>query len=280
MSSMFTLYSKIPNGKLDEILRGADYVIVEAGFSAILIERIHKLNSDCKIVYYVTDLSQTVGGHPKVDMAFREYAKFVDHIIVRSPRMASQFECSSKKIYRAEFGIDYDQYADVGSSPYPNGSVNAVSVGSMLFDADFVLEAARQFPDVQFHVIGCGMTFNAPGNVTIHPEMPFVDTLPYVKHATVGFAPYRPAPGVEYLADSSLKLAQYEFFGLPAVCPEFAVGDVKSRFGYTPRNRSSIANAMRDALAHSGKIEPKTFLTWEEVGERILAPEKYPETRV
>ncbi len=53
-------------------------------------------------------------------------------------------------------------------------------------------------------LVGLG---KAPANVHVHPETPFDDTLPYVKHATVGIAAYHAAEGADYLADSSLKLA-------------------------------------------------------------------------
>lgn len=155
-----------------------------------------------------------------------------------------------------------------------------MSVGSMLFDPSFFQLAATQVPDVEFHVIGCGMKFEAPANVLVHAEMKFVDTMPYVKHATVGIAPYRPAPGVEYLADSSLKMAQYESFGLPAVCPTFAVGNVSSRFGYEPGDAASIGTAMRAALAAAGTVTPRTFLTWKEVAERIIKPYRYQEITI
>jgi 2-beta-glucuronyltransferase len=150
----------------------------------------------------------------------------------------------------------------------------------MLFDPTFFQSAAAHFPDVDFHVIGCGGTFEAPSNVLVQPEMKFADTLPYVKYATIGVAPYRPAPGVEYLADSSLKLAQYEYFALPAVCPLFAAGDVPSRFGYDPGNEASIREAISGALGAAGTFTPRTFLSWREVADRVIRPDHFPETKI
>jgi 2-beta-glucuronyltransferase len=192
--------------------------------------------------------------------------------------MAPDFQWAKSKMYRAEFGIEPGDFANVGPSPYTPGRPTAVSVGSMLFDPSFFQHAAAKFPEVDFHIIGCGTTFDAPANVHIHPEMKFVDTLPYVKHATIGIAPYRPAPGVEYLAESSLKLAQYQYFALPAVCPDFAVGGIAGRFGYEPGDPSSIQGSVRDALKAVGHIDPRSFLTWKEVADRVIRPEDYPET--
>jgi 2-beta-glucuronyltransferase len=192
--------------------------------------------------------------------------------------MTDHFRWAEGRLFRAEFGIEESEYTDVGPSPYTAGSKTAVSVGSMLFDPTFFTVAGNLFPSVQFHVIGCGATFEAPPNVRIYPEMKFKDTLAYIKHATLGIAPYRSAPGAEYLAESSLKLAQYEYFGLPAACPTFAVGRVTSRFGYQPGNEDSIKAATIAALAAAGTVKPRKFLSWTEVALRVLDPERYPGT--
>lgn len=280
MARLYPLYAEIPDRQFDAIFRAADDVVLEASVAAILMRRIKRINPAVRIIYYATDRLDTVGAHPFIRQRLEADAALVDHVCLRSPRMAPDFQWAMGKLYRAEFGIEPRDFAHIGPSPYLPGRKTAVSVGSMLFDADFFQRAAARFPDVDFHVIGCGTTFEAPANVHIHAEMKFVDTLPYVKHATVGIAPYLPAPGVEYLADSSLKMAQYEYFALPAVCPTFAVGETPSRFGYTSGNTESIAAAMTAALATEGKIAPRNFLTWREVAERVIDPQAYPNTRI
>lgn len=280
MARLYPLYAEIPDRQFDAIFRAADDVVLEASVAAILMRRIKRINPAVRIIYYATDRLDTVGAHPFIRQRLEADAALVDHVCLRSPRMAPDFQWAMGKLYRAEFGIEPRDFADIGPSPYLPGRKTAVSVGSMLFDADFFQRAAARFPDVDFHVIGCGTTFEAPANVHIHAEMKFVDTLPYVKHATVGIAPYLPAPGVEYLADSSLKMAQYEYFALPAVCPTFAVGETPSRFGYTSGNTESIAAAMTAALATEGKIASRNFLTWREVAERVIDPQAYPNTRI
>ncbi|RYF02448.1 MAG: hypothetical protein EOO77_32635 [Oxalobacteraceae bacterium] len=239
------------------------------------MRRIKRINPSVRIIYYATDRLDTVGAHPFIRERLEMDAALVNHVCLRSPRMVDDFRWAKGKLFRAEFGIEAKDFANVGPSPYSPDRRTAVSVGSMLFDPTYFQVAAQQFPDVDFHVIGCGTAFQAPANVHIHAEMKFIDTLPYVKHATVGIAPYRPAPGVEYLADSSLKMAQYEYFALPAICPTFAVGDIGSRFGYSPGNAVSISNATAAALAAAGTVTPRTFLTWREVAGRVISPEQY-----
>lgn len=278
MSRLYPLYAALPDRQFDAFLRAADYVIIESSVAAIFMRRIKRMNPAVKILYYATDRLDTVGAHPFIRERLEQDAALIHHVSLRSPKMASDFSWATGKLYRAEFGIEPSDFTNVGPSPYALDRQTAVSVGSMLFDASFFQMAAAAFPNVDFHVIGAGSRFDAPANVIQHNEMKFVDTLPYVKHATIGVAPYLPAPGVEYLAESSLKMAQYEYFALPAVCPEFAVGDVRSRFGYRPYDGASIADAMRQALAATGQVTPRTFLTWEQVADRVLTPQQYPQT--
>lgn len=279
MNALYPLYARLSDPTVDAMLQEADYVIIESSVAAIFLRHIRQLNPGTKIIYYATDRLDTVGAHPFIGERLIADAELIDHVCLRSPRMVQDFAWARDRLYRAEFGIDLSQFANIGLSPYRR-KPTAVSVGSMLFDPDVFVRGAALVPEVQFHVIGCGTTFEAPPNVIVHDEMQFVDTLPYVKHATIGIAPYRPAPGVEYLAESSLKMAQYEYLGLPAVCPDFAVGDNATRSGYAPGNPESFAEAVRHALRFAGKVRPRDFMTWEEVAERVLHPQNFPGTKL
>lgn len=281
MGLLFPFYAALPNADVDRLFAEADHIVVEASVAAILLRRIRRLNPHARIIYYATDRLDTVGAHPFVRRRLVEDAALIEHVSLRSPRMAEDFAwAGAARLRRIGFGIEPADFADIGPSPYLPGVRAAVSVGSMLFDTRFFQEVAPAFPDVAFHVIGCGLRFDAPANVTILDEMPFRDTLPYLRHAAVGLAPYHAAPGVEYLADSSLKLAQYEYLGLPAVCPDFAVGAIASRFGYAVDDATSMRSAFAAALARTGTIAPQHFPTWKEVGQRLLHPDAYPDTRL
>ncbi|WP_156680259.1 hypothetical protein [Sphingomonas profundi] len=279
MDAIYPLYARLSDRTVDGLFRAADFIIIESSVAAISLRRIKALNPQAKVIYYATDRLDTVGAHPFIRRRLVEDAALVDHVCLRSPKMVEDFLWAGDRLFRAEFGINADDFANVGPSPYPAG-LSAIAVGSMLFDADFFRLVAPRVPEVQFHVIGCGTSFDAPPNVTVHAEMKFRDTLPYVKHATIGIAPYRPAPGVEYLAESSLKLAQYELLALPAVCPDFAVGDNPTRSGYTPGDAALMEAAVRRALAMAGAVAPRRFLSWDEVAERVLRPQDHPEARL
>jgi 2-beta-glucuronyltransferase len=269
----FPMYANLASEDFDDLVSQADYIVIELGVPVIYLRRIKSLNPQAKIVCYCADRLDTVGSHLFVRNRLVEDQHLVDHFMLRSPAMAEYLDFARDRLFHAGFGIDHDQFGSIGPSPYAAGSETAVSVGSMLFDESFFAAAGPAFPNLQFHVVGSGANLKATPNVHLRSEMPFADTLPFVKHASIGVAPYRPAPAAEYLADTSLKLAQFEYFGIPAVCPHFAVGTCQSRAGYEPGNEQSIRRAVEAALKLVGKIEPRSFPDWSEVAMRVLEPQ-------
>lgn len=278
IGALFPGYANLPSKTFDQLVSAADDIILEAGIPAIYLRRIRRLNPDANVICYCTDRPDTVGSHPAIRSMLVRDQQLVDHFVLRSAAMADYFDFAPDRLSQVGFGIDKEEFASIGPSPYPESGGAAVSVGSMLFDGSFFEIAAPAFPDIQFHVIGSGTDLQPGANLHVHSEMPFAETLPYVKHASIGIAPYHPAPAAEYLADTSLKLAQFEYFALPAVCPHFAAGKRPSRFGYEPGDPQSIRNAVDAALAMAGKVEPRNFPDWTEVAMRVLEPQAYPDT--
>ena len=143
----------------------------------------------------------------------------------------------------------------------------------MLFDPSFFEAAAASFPEVMFHVIGGGRdaaNLSAP-NIRVYDEMRFVETVPYIRHADFGIAPYNAEKVAPYLTDTSMKLMQYGFLGVPAVCPDIVAGGKAGRFGYRPGDLDDIGRAIRGALAF-GHFAGEPALSWREVTDRILYP--------
>lgn len=278
LGRLFAAYANLPNAHFDRLVTEADYLIIEAGIPAIYLRRLRRLNPAAKIICYCTDRPDVVGTHPFVRQILIEDQHLVDHFVLRSRAMADYFTFVAGQLYHAGYGINPDEFENIGPSPYRTSGKTAVSVGSMLFDESFFDVAAPAFRDLQFHVIGADAEVEPGPNLHAHPEMSYADTLPFVKHASIGVAPYRAAPGGEYLADSSLKLAQFEYFGMPAVCPHFAVGQSGARIGYEPGDAQSIRNAVERALTLVGKVEPRDFPDWSEVAMRVLTPTAYPDT--
>ncbi len=275
-AGLYGAYASWPNRFIDESLRSASSVIVESGLGALLFKRIRALNPSTTTVYVASDDLETVGVHPCVQARLEGSAGCIDQICLPSPKMAPGFAWAGRRVFHVPHGLDTSDFRSAMASPYSSG-LNAVSVGSMLFDTDVFVRGAARLPDVHFHVIGPGTSFEPPPNVRLYPEMAFRDTIAFIRHAAVGLAPYRPAPGCNYLCDTSMKLMQYEHLGVPAVCPTFAAGDRDHRFGYSPGDWPSFEMAVRKAIACGRNATPRSFLSWDDVVRRLLDPRAFPD---
>lgn len=274
---LFKRYRQLVSDVFKRWVALSDTIILDSGIPAIFIAMIRQHNPKARIIYLASDLLDTVGFDPFVAEELSRTLSQLDEIVVPSRRMARAFRPHPNVRY-VPHGLDAS-IADSGDpSPY-DGGINAISVGSMLFDRGFFEIAAPAFPDVTFHIIGGGRHAEnlAYANIRTYGEMPFAETLRYIKHAQVGIAPYNAEKAEDYLCDTSMKLMQYGFFRIPAVCPHVVVGDHAGRFGYVPGDPASIEQAVRGALA-AGKISPPTILTWSEVTDRILSPQNYADT--
>jgi len=276
---LFRRYIRHASPVLLDWIKTADVIVFESGIAPIFFELAKELNPQARTVYVASDDLDTINVASYVKRTFKRIAPKMDALCLKSRFMVDGMPTSDNR-YIVPQGFDFSIAEHADPSPYPDGC-HAVSVGSMLFDPGFFVIASMLFPEVTFHIIGSG-TGRHEGygpNVKVYDEMPHKATLPYIKHATIGIAPYRAAGLPVYLSDTSLKLMQYDFFGLPAVCPTGIVGDYQSRFGYTPGNPDSITAAMRAAIA-APRITFRTPLQWSQVVDRLLAPGDFDDTRL
>lgn len=275
----YALYVRAAPPLLHEWIRQADTIFFESGISPVFFETVKKLNPKAQTIYLTSDTLDSIHVAGYVKSLVRRLSTRFDRIWLPSKRMRQDF-APGARLFFAPQGIDASIARHADPSPYKGGK-NAVSIGSMLFDSGFFDLAGRAFPDVTFHVIGCGRKRpeSWPENVVHYDEMPFDDTIAYIKHASVALAPYLPASIPPSLADTSMKLFQYGFFGVPSVCPHEVVGDYPLRFGYKAGDAESVVAAMRAALAADRGLAPKV-LTWPEVAARLLDPDAFPDTKV
>lgn len=276
---MHNLYAQIPNKELERLLGAADIVIVESGLGILLVPRIRRLNPAALLIYRASDCLDTIGAHPLLQQRLVETAPLVDHYCLLAEAMAPQFAFAAARSFVVPQGIQPSDFDDLGENPYRRRA-NAVCVGSMLFDPGYFEVAASAFPDIDFHVIGAGRAIAGKANVIVHEEMPFRETLPYIAHADFGIAPYRHAPGANYLSESSLKLAQFAYLRKPSVCPHFAVGERPHRFGYTPGNADEIRAATGQALSFQFSAEEPRPLSWDELAPRLVRPMDFADTAI
>ena len=276
---LFRHYAARPPAILRQWMREADTIVFESGTAAVFIELARRTNPQARLIYRASDSLSAIDSADYVARALARIAPAMDAIALVSPTMAAEI-ASRDNVYHIGHGIDPALAEQGDPSPYADG-VHAVSVGSMLFDPGAIAAASRAFPQIAFHVIGSGYG-RQPGygdNVSVYGEMPHTETLRYIKHARFGIAPYASARLPAYLADSSLKLLQYDFFGVPAICPQAIVGGYASRFGYAPGDAESIASAVRRALA-APRVRSRQPLNWAQTVDRLLDPAAFPDTRI
>ncbi|WP_212589967.1 glycosyltransferase [Cellvibrio mixtus] len=279
-SLMYHLYSFGFNRVLRRWIRESDVIILESGVAPIFFDLIKRLNPCAKILYRASDALDTIDAAVYIRNTFARIAKDIDTIVMPSKALADSMPSTHNLAFVPQ-GIDYSVNEKANPSPYGEG-IHAVSVGSMLFDPQFFVLASKRFPQIHFHIIGsCQPRHPDYGNnVSVYGEMPFDKTLPYIKHATLGIAPYSSVNLPAYLRDTSLKLTQYEFFGLPAICPHFIAADYPSRFGYDIGDEDSIAQAISRALNPPQPFSKRTVLDWAQVTARMLAPKQFSDTEV
>ena len=273
----FRLYARLPQPTLDGWIRESGTILIESGLSVLFFDRVRRLNPGARTIYLAADDLATIGCAPHLEQVLERTAPCYDRVVLTSRRLRSTLPASARTCL-VPHGIDRPALAAPGPSPYGR-TLNGVSVGSMLFDPGLIETAARRLPAIDFHVIGAGAGAKGLGgpNIRVHAEMSFADTLPYLAHADFGIAPYRQAEVSPYLADTSMKLMQYESLGLPAVCPSAAADGRPGRFGYDARDPASVETAIRAALA-SGRVPSRRLLSWADVTERILHPARFPDT--
>ena len=275
---LFRRYIARPSPVLVDWIKDADVVFFESGIAPIFFDLVTRLNPAAKTIYVASDDLATINAATYVQTTFQRIAPKMTSLCLKSRFMADGMPKSSNR-YVIPQGFDFSVAEHADPSPYQEG-VHAISVGSMLFDPEFFVAASKRFPDVVFHIIGSG-SGKHPGygdNVRVYDEMPHHLTLPYIKHASIGIAPYASSANVpRYLADTSLKLIQYDFFRLPAVCPSRIVGDYASRFGYEPGNIESIAIAINAAMC-APRVSFRKPMLWSQVVDRMLNPLQFDDT--
>lgn len=276
---MHDVYAAWPNTDVNKLFRRADVVMVESGLGITLIPRIRRLNRRALIVYRGSDDLDAIGAHPALQQRLQHAANGVDHFCLLARGMAPPFKFARHRTFCVPQGVRAEDFADLGADPYGPG-LHAVSFGPTLFDASFFDLAGPAFPEVTFHIIGCGTRYHGGKNVHVYDEMPFRELLPYVAHADIGIAPYLPSPSGAYLAESSLKLTQFAMLRRPAVCPHFAVGAARHRFGYTPGDADEIATAIRLAQEDRFDADEPRPLSWDDMVPRFLHPLEFPDVAI
>jgi len=243
-----------------------DRIVVESGVSVSIYPELKRRYPAAKFTYLVNDDVLTLRMHPIVIESDRYMHADCDDVVICAPLLAERYT----KGRLVEHGIDRDAFDKVYSSPYTDGRQSIVSIGTMLNDDDLLTSLAETLSDCDIHVIGPRPRSNVPVNLIMHGRLPFERTIPFIQHADVGLAPYKWRPNSEYLAESSLKIKQYEYCGIPVVCPDFAVGRYSQRIGYRAGNLNSARDAINTALSVGRSPTGLGARGWDEITALIL----------
>jgi 2-beta-glucuronyltransferase len=267
---LFRLYGRLGLGPLHDAVRAADLFIFESTPGLLLVERFRRLNPRARFVYRVSDDLRLLKSHPAVLEAERRALPLFDLISVPYAGMTRLFAGAAARVQVHAHGIRKDLFDAPTASPYRNGdTVNAVFAGMPPIDAQFMGTAAALFPDWQFHVLGPIRDLPTRPNLHCYGELPFEQTVPYLRHADIGLHTPTYEPGVESRVES-LKVIQYTYCRLPIVAPAFLRSARAHVAYYRPGDRDSVRAALATARAYDrARIETDDIVSWDELAATL-----------
>lgn len=270
-AAAWPLWAKYPNQfkKIIKTVKYPDVIIIESGSSVALTDIVRSAFPQSIIIYRVSDILETMSVHPILQKMENDSLSKIDMVSVPSPKMVSKFSKHNNVVIHPH-GVQLEILNNTtGESPFSKGTKNIVCVGTMLLDAQALTIAAKNHPSVNFHVFGKA-NLNPLANLQIYGEVPFADTLPYIKHCDAGIAPYKRSPSAEYLADTSNKIMQFNYFKKAIIAPEF-VCTSDNMFPYNSSDENSIVNSVTKSL-DPGNLSSKypRYQSWKSVVKTMI----------
>lgn len=267
---VFATYPAFLPRQLRALLAEADQVVVESSAGLMLVPSIRRHNPTARLIYRVSDDLRVLGAHPVVLTAERVALPRFSVISIPSPKLADRF-AGLDTVAHHPHGLDTAAFAAPTASPYSEGERPVISVGTMLFDTAAARAVCAARPDLRVHFFGALGGEPSADNAVHHGERPFAELIPYMQHAAVGAAFYRPAPGSDYLADTSNKTMQYAACRLPVLAPNFVAEGRPYMFGYRPDDTNSIAEALEKALAADpDALRFPAMQSWDKTAAAII----------
>jgi len=242
---MMSLYPHLASRELDAIAREADLFIFESCSGLLLYARFRRLNPNARFVYRMSDLLQSLYLHPIVTHTERQIIEKFDLVSVPSQSMLDRYaHHPNVKLHR--HGIRADLFDREYPNPFAHAGPNVLFVGNSRLDRSFIAIASELYPDWYFHIIGPLSDLPQSSNIIAYGEMPFEDTIPYLKFADIGLQTLEHRDGADSFSDS-LKVIQYTYCRLPIIAPDFIHSPRSHVIPYHPGNRESIERALENA---------------------------------
>jgi len=267
-SNLYPYYGKRIPKNLTQQIKESSLLIFDSTSSIQLIDELKKINPSARFVYRVSD-DIRLFNNPRFILD-REYEIASKFNLVSTPSNYIYNKFKLLPNVRLHYhGIEKKIFDQVTISPYQKG-INAVFVGKNYFDHGFLEIASDIFPDVDFHIIGPIQNLPMKKNIIGYGEIPFVETVPFVKHADLGLHTLAKFPHGESFTDT-LKVIQYTYNRLPIVAPDFLKTEREHMFYYKTDDRITIKKAMEMAIQYDRKkIKTDDILTWEEVAQELI----------
>jgi 2-beta-glucuronyltransferase len=267
----FRLYGSFLPSFARRAVADADLVILESGSALSFFDYVKRINPRARTLYFCRDLLRSVGAAPVLQRIQEETIARFDVVCVPSQRLGALLPPGGR-IRVIPQGVDTALFDQDHASPYAPGSLNAISVGNMLFDQAAVDAMVAAAPDVTFHIFGAPWRGVPAENIVVYGERDFESIVPYIRHADIGLAPYRLTADEVYLAESSLKLSQYSYCRLPILLPDLIPFSRANAVPYRLEGETEWRDKIDIALSmpHSPEFRDG-ILTWGNVAERTLA---------
>lgn len=269
LGPLFRGYGRLPLPGLEPLVAGADLLVFESTSGLMLVDRFRAWNPSARFVYRASDDLRTMRAHPVVITA--EVAALPQFALISAPSAYILRVFADQPNARLQHhGLDTAAFDGEMPSPYANvDRTHAVFVGNAYLDTGFLEIAAHQKPNWEFHVIGAlGPLPDAP-NVIGHGELPFAETVPFVRHADVGLSTLAYRPGAESFTDS-LKIQQYTYCRLPIVVPDFMASSRPNVLAYRPGDPASVRAALEAAKAFDrSSIDRSQVGSWDDLAKKL-----------
>lgn len=270
---LFHLYPHLLPDAVRRRVRSSQLVVIESCAAVLLLPVLRKLAPTALFIYRACDPLNTVGMHPMLQETLDRTAAHYDLFTSPSRAILADYNEDVKTCHVPQ-GIDKSLLDVSVPSPLEGDGPHAIIAGDMMFDYVSVEMMMRNFPNVTFHMFGRMNVerFSAFPNLAFHGEVPFGTLRDFMVHADIGIAPYLDLSHYHYLSDSSLKLIQYTYAGLPILAPHFCKGGRDHLKGYTPGNEESIVRATEEVLrVNRQAVDRSGVYDWREIAEMMLA---------
>ena len=260
-------YGDLPLGEIEPYLKDASLFIIDSTSVLLLFDRFKRLNPLARYVYRVSDDLRYCRMHPVASQAEESYAPRFDLVSVPSEALLRKFaNLSTARLH--PHGLNKDLFDRPYQNPYPHKVVNVVFVGTLL-DLDFLERASRLFPEWCFHIVGPVSGLPERSNVIAYGELPFSQTIPYIKFADIGIWALNYETGRE-AGNNSLKIIQYTYCRLPIVVPEFLRSGRSNMFYYRAGDDASIRDAfLKAAKCDRTAISTTDIASWDDVARAL-----------